>query len=92
MRFVVLLLFIVILGNMFRVGVLFFCDGCWVVESNNENMVFGMEEIGLVFLELDREEEVVFIIEVDILVILVVGIVFIDKKFFCVGEEKCVVV
>lgn len=92
MRSVAPPLLTVIPGNMSRVGAPFSCDGCWVVESNNENMVFGMEEIGSVFLELDREEEVAPITEVDIPAILVVGIVFIDKKPLCVGEEKCAVV
>lgn len=94
MRVVILLLFIgdreslVISDSMFRVVVLFFCDDCWGVDSNGENVVFGMEKIVLVFLELSREEELVFINGVIILVIIVVGTVFIDGKVGFVGEER----
>lgn len=70
----------------------FSCDSCCVVESKGENVVFGMKEIASVFLELGREEGVALITEVIVPVTLMVGIVFIDKKSLCIGEETYAVV
>lgn len=78
---------LVIPGNMSRLVASFSCDGCWVVESNEGNMVFGMKEMASVFLELRGEEEVAPITEVTVPITITVGIVFIDEKSNSVGEE-----
>lgn len=64
------------------------CDDCWGVDSNGENVVFGMEKTASVFLELSREEEVVPTNGVTIPAIIVVGTVFTDGKVGSVGEER----
>lgn len=78
---------LVIPGNMSRLVASFSCDGCWIVESNEGNMVFGMKEMASVFLELRGEEEVAPITEVTAPITITVGIVFIDEKSNSVGDE-----
>lgn len=78
---------LVIPGNMSRLVASFSCDGCWVAESNEGNMVFGMKEMASVFLELRGEEEVAPITEVTVPITITVGLVFIDEKSNSVGEE-----
>lgn len=83
---------LVIPGNMSKVVASFSCDGCWVVEDKEENIVFGVKEMTSVFLELSGVEEVAPITEVTVPATIAVGLVFIDEKSSSVGEETGAVV
>ena len=65
--------------NMPRVVASYPWDNCGVGDTNGENVVFGMEEITSVFLELSRKEVVVPTNGVTTPAVRVVGMVFTEE-------------
>lgn len=79
---------LVVPDNVPRVAISSLCDDCWVVARNGKNVVFGMEEMASVFLELSREEATVPTDGAAIPAVRVVGMVFTEGNADSVGEEK----